>query len=131
MLKQASVKFEPPLSESKQTAIDRLAMGVLNKVYLKFPEIFWDEEIETISYIGEKLGEWCDWMSFVPFTGEPVLMAFHGGRQGFAIEDLSDDEIRAGAMKTLRVMFGNNIHEPEGMIVTRWARSAVSSPGSA
>jgi monoamine oxidase len=43
VLKQASVKFEPPLPESKQAAINRLAMGVLNKVYLKFPEVFWDE----------------------------------------------------------------------------------------
>ncbi|MDP1546231.1 MAG: FAD-dependent oxidoreductase, partial [Anaerolineales bacterium] len=81
-----------------------------------------DEEVETISYMGGRLGEWCDWLSFVPFTGEPVLMAFHGGEQGFALEDLSDDEIRAGAMKTLRVMFGDGIPEPEGMLVTRWGK---------
>lgn len=122
VLKQASVKFEPPLPESKRSAIQRLGMGVLNKVYLKFPEIFWDEEVETISYMGERLGEWCDWLSFVPFTGEPALMAFHGGEQGFALEDLSDDEIRAGAMKALRVMFGDGIPEPEGMLVTRWGK---------
>lgn len=122
VLKQASVKFEPPLPESKQAAIERLGMGVLNKVYLKFPETFWDESIETISYMGEELGEWNDWLSFVPFTGEPVLMAFHGGEKGFAIENLSDDEIRAGAMKTLRVMFGDDIPEPEGMLVTRWGK---------
>lgn len=122
VLKQASVKFEPPLPESKQAAIERLGMGVLNKVYLKFPEIFWDEDVQTISYMGEELGEWNDWLSFAPFTGEPVLMAFHGGDKGFALEDLSDDEIRADAMKTLRVMFGNNIPEPDGMLVTRWGK---------
>ncbi|MBK9782379.1 MAG: FAD-dependent oxidoreductase [Anaerolineales bacterium] len=55
VLKQASVKFEPQLPESKQSAIKRLAMGVLNKVYLKFPETFWDEDIQTISYMGEEL----------------------------------------------------------------------------
>jgi monoamine oxidase len=126
VLKQASVKFEPSLPESKQAAIDRLAMGVLNKVYLKFPEVFWDEDVQTINYIGEELGEWCDWLSFVPFTGEAVLMAFHGGDKGFAFEDLSDDEIRAGAMKTLRVMFGDGIPEPEGMLVTRWGKDPFS-----
>lgn len=122
VLKQASVKFEPPLPESKQVAIQRLDMGVLNKVYLKFPEAFWDEEVETISYLGEELGEWCDWLSFVPFTGEPVLMAFHGGDKGFALEDLSDDEIVAGAMETLKVMFGEDIPEPTGVLVTRWGK---------
>ncbi|MBK9781624.1 MAG: FAD-dependent oxidoreductase [Anaerolineales bacterium] len=114
--------MEPQLPESKQSAIKRLAMGVLNKVYLKFPETFWDEDIQTISYMGEELGEWSDWLSFAPFTGEPVLMAFHGGDKGFALEDLSDDDIHKGAMNALRMMFGDDIPEPEGMLVTRWGK---------
>jgi monoamine oxidase len=122
VLQQAAVEFDPPLPDAKQTAINRLAMGVLNKVYLKFPKVFWGETIETISYVGENLGEWCDWLSFVPFTGQPVLMAFHGGDRGFALEKLPDEEIRAGAMKTLRVMFGENLPEPTGMLVTRWGK---------
>lgn len=126
VLKQASVKFEPPLPESKQKAIDRLGMGVLNKVYLKFPAAFWDEDVETISYMGERLGEWCDWLNFLPFTGQPVLMAFHGGEKGFALEELSDDEIISGAMQTLRVMFGDDIPEPEGVLITRWAKDPFS-----
>lgn len=126
VLKQAVVKFDPPLPVWKQIAIDRLDMGVLNKVYLKFPQLFWDEEIETISYLGESIGEWCDWLSFVPYTGEPVLMAFHGGVKGFAIEGLSDDEIIAGAMKTLRVIYGEHIPEPAGVLITRWGRDPFS-----
>jgi monoamine oxidase len=126
VLKQASVKFDPPLPESKQSAIQRLGMGVLNKVYLKFSETFWDEDVETISYMGDELGEWNDWLSFVPFTGEPVLMAFHGGDKGFALEDLSDDEIVAGAMRTLRVMFGDDIPEPDGVLITRWGKDPFS-----
>lgn len=122
VLKQASVKFEPPLPESKQLAIQKLAMGVLNKVYLRFPEVFWDENVETISYLGDVLGEWSDWLSFVPFTGEPVLMAFHGGDKGFALENLSDDVIVAGAMKTLQVMFGESVPEPIGVLITRWGK---------
>ncbi|MBK8784235.1 MAG: FAD-dependent oxidoreductase [Anaerolineales bacterium] len=126
VLKQASVKFEPSLPASKQAAIDRLAMGVLNKVYLKFPEIFWNEEIENFGYLGETLGEWSDWMSFVPYVGAPVLMAFHGGEKGFAIEELSDDEIISGAMKTLRVIYGDAIPEPEGYLITRWGKDPYS-----
>ena len=126
VLKQASVTFEPPLPGSKQEAIDRLGMGVLNKVYLKFPEAFWDVDVETISYLGESLGEWCDWLNFLPFTDQPVLMAFHGGDKGFELEDLSDDEIIAGAMQTLRVMFGNDIPEPEGVLITRWGKDPFS-----
>ena len=126
VLKQASVTFEPPLPGSKQEAIDRLGMGVLNKVYLKFPEAFWDVDVETISYMSESLGEWCDWLNFLPFTDQPVLMAFHGGDKGFELEDLSDDEIIAGAMQTLRVMFGDEISEPEGALITRWGKDPFS-----
>lgn len=126
VLKQASVKFEPSLPASKQAAIDRLAMGVLNKVYLKFPEIFWNEDIENFGYLGETLGEWSDWMSFAPYVGAPVLMAFHGGEKGFALEELSDDAIIAGAMKTLRVIYGDAIPEPEGYIITRWGKDPYS-----
>ncbi len=126
VLKQASVKFEPPLPESKREAIERLGMGVLNKVYLKFPAAFWGEDVETISYVGEELGEWCDWLSFVPFTDEPVLMAFHGGDKGFALEELRDDEIMKGAMQKLRVMFGDDIPEAEGVLITRWGKDPFS-----
>ncbi|MBK7316068.1 FAD-dependent oxidoreductase [Candidatus Villigracilis affinis] len=126
VLKQAAVKFDPPLPESKQSAIDRLDMGVLNKVYLKFSEVFWDEEFEGISYLGEETGEWCDWLNFVPYINEPVLMAFHGGAKGYAIEELSDDAIIAGAMKTLRVIYGESIPEPEGYLITRWGRDPLA-----
>jgi monoamine oxidase len=126
VLKQAEVKFDPPLPESKQSAIDRLDMGVLNKVYLKFPKVFWDEGIETISYVGEEVGEWCDWLNFVPYINVPVLMAFHGGAKGYAIEEFSDDEIVAGAMKTLRVIYGNEIPEPEGFLITRWGKDPLA-----
>lgn len=101
-------------------------MGVLNKVYLKFPEVFWDEKIEGFGYIGEEPGEWNDWLSFVPYIGAPVLMAFHGGAKGFAIEELSDDEIVDGAMDTLRVIYGDEIPAPVGFVITRWGKDPLA-----
>jgi monoamine oxidase len=122
VLKQGSVRFDPPLPNSKQSAINRLAMGVLNKVYLKFPKVFWDEEIEGFGYMGKILGEWNDWLSFVPYIDQPVLMAFHGGAKGFALEELSDEEIVSGAMKTLRMIYGDEIPQPDGYVITRWGK---------
>jgi monoamine oxidase len=37
VLKLGSVEFSPPLPEPKRAAIGRLGVGVLNKVYLRFP----------------------------------------------------------------------------------------------
>ena len=61
-------------------------------------------------------------MSFVPYVDGPVLMAFHGGAKGYAIEELSDDEIIAGALKTLRVIYGDGVPEPVGYLITRWGK---------
>jgi len=122
VLKQGTVRFDPPLPASKRSAIERLEMGVLNKVYLKFSEAFWDEGVEGISHLGKRNGEWCDWLSFLPYTHEPVLLAFHGGAKGFALEELSDEEIIDGAMKTLRVIYGDVIPQPEGYVITRWGK---------
>lgn len=126
VLKQAQVRFEPPLPPSKQEAINNLEMGVLNKVYLKFPNVFWDADVELFSYLGEALGEWSDWLSFTPMTGEPVLMAFHGGDKGFDLEELSDDDVIAGAMQTLKIMFGDDAPAPEKYLITRWGKDKFS-----
>lgn len=126
VLKQAQVRFEPLLPLSKQNAINNLEMGVLNKVYLKFPNAFWDADVEVFSYLGEMIGEWCDWLNFVPMTGEPVLMAFHGGDKGFDLEDLTDDEVITDAMQTLRTMFGEDAPEPEKYLITRWGQDKFS-----
>ncbi|MFN3491840.1 MAG: flavin monoamine oxidase family protein, partial [Anaerolineales bacterium] len=126
VLKQAEVKFEPPLPETKQESINRVNMGVLNKVYLKFPKIFWDAELENISYAGERTGEWAYWLNYAAYNGEPILLAFHGGDKGWALEEFSDDEIVNSAMQTLRLLYGDDIPEPESVLITRWGKDKFS-----
>ena len=126
VLKQAEVKFEPPLPKSKTESINRINMGVLNKVYLKFPKIFWDAELENISYAGERTGEWAYWLNYAAYNGEPILLAFHGDDKAWALEELSDDETIASAMQTLRFLYGDDIPEPESYLITRWGRDKFS-----
>ncbi|MBL8098625.1 MAG: FAD-dependent oxidoreductase [Anaerolineales bacterium] len=121
VLKQADVKFEPSLPKSKQESINRINMGVLNKVYLKFPKIFWDD-VENISYVGE----WAYWLNYAAYNGEPILLAFHGGNKGWALEEFSDDEIVNSAMQTLRFLYGDDIPEPESYLITRWGKDKFS-----
>lgn len=121
VLKQASLKFEPPLPSSKQESINRLKMGLLNKVYLKFPKIFWDD-VENISYVGE----WMLWLNYAAYNGEPILLAFEGGEKASALEELSDDEIVASAMQTLRFLYGDEIPAPESFLITRWGKDKFS-----
>ena len=101
--------------------IGTLGMGVLNKCYLRFDDVFWDKEADWIEYIPEVHGEWTEWVSFARALGKPVLLGFNAADQGRAIESWSDQQIIASAMKTLRKIYGDEVPEPVDAQITRWA----------
>lgn len=106
VLKSGSVLFDPPLPEAKRGAIERLGMGLLNKVVLEFPYAFWDQAVDTFGYISEEEGRWAEWYDLERVTGRPMLVAFNAGSVAEAMEDLSDSEIVAEAMDVLRLIYG-------------------------
>ena len=119
VLKKGSVRFSPELPSQKRKSISRLNMGVLNKVYLKFPKVFWDKET-MIGYVAREKGRWCEWLNVHKFTGQPVLLGFNAGAYGVEIESESDEKIVAGAMTVLRRIYGDDIPDPEDWAITRW-----------
>ncbi|WP_437285519.1 flavin monoamine oxidase family protein [Sorangium sp. So ce406] len=123
VLKAAAVRFEPPLPAEKQGAIDRLGMGVLNKVVLRFPHAFWsDAGVLYLGYIAQNAGEWSTNMSFHEVDGRPTLVCFNTASHARDLEQMSDEAIIAAGMGVLRTMFGANIPDPESWLVTRWFR---------
>ena len=121
VLQQRSVRFQPALPGEKQQAIDRFGFGVLNKVYLRFPEVFWSEEPHWFGYISERKGHFAETLNIARYIDKPILAMFNAGEYGAAIEVLSDDEIVAAAMETLRTIHGEAIPDPEDWQITRWA----------
>ncbi len=121
VLKQGRVSFAPPLPTAKAAAIERLGMNVLNRVYLRFPTVFWAaDDASFIGHIGAVKGEWPIFMNFHALTGAPVLLAFNAGLHGTAIENLSDEAIVAGMLAVLRRLYGASVPEPEAWLITRW-----------
>ncbi|GFZ12556.1 LSD1-like2 [Actinidia rufa] len=47
VLKKRSIRFKPELPERKLAAIERLGFGLLNKVAMVFPYVFWGEDLDT------------------------------------------------------------------------------------
>ncbi len=120
VLKQNIITFEPSLPKWKMDSISRLNMGVLNKCYLKFPSVFWDDESHLLGYISEEKGQWCEWLNFAALLDQPILLGFNAGEFGYKIESWSDAQIVESAMQTLRRIYGQNIPNPDGYIITRW-----------
>ena len=133
VLKQGDVAFEPALPEKKQTAINALGAGVLNKLYLQFPETFWERSPDWLSYISDAEGEFTSWLNIYRYTDTPILLAFNAGSFGQEIEAWSDAQIIDRAMETIRWVTGQDSPNPIDAQITRWqsdpfARCAYSYP---
>ena len=100
--------------------VSGFGFGVLNKVYLKFPQVFWQADSHLLNYISVEKGHWCEWLNLAALLGEPVLLAFNAGTYGLEIEALTDAQIVEAAMVTLRTIYGNPVPDPESWLVTRW-----------
>lgn len=125
VLKQASVQFEPPLPKSKRAAIDRLDMGRLDKIVLKFPRVFWPNDVLNFAYVSDVRGEGAQFLNAALLTGEPVLMALVGGAYARRLELLPDAEVQASTMAVLRKMFAD-APEPVGMKYSRWGKDPLA-----
>ena len=126
VLKRETVEFVPALSDAKRAAIQTLGMGVLNKTCLHFPNVFWERDVEAISYISPRAGMWSDWLNMVVYTGRPILIGFNAGDIAREVEAWDDQSIVASAMDVLRTLYGSAIPEPETYQVTRWASDPFS-----
>ncbi|WOD38259.1 flavin monoamine oxidase family protein [Nodosilinea sp. E11] len=126
VLQAKSVRFSPELPRSKQDAIAKLGMGVLNKCYLRFPDVFWSADVDWLEYVSARHGEWTEWVSFKQAANLPVLLGFNAADRGRAIEAWSDEQVVASAMQTLRTIHGVSIPEPVDYQITRWASDPFS-----
>ena len=122
VLQKGIVQFEPPLPAKKQSALKQFGFGVLNKVYLRFSEAFWDSDSHLLGYISEEKGHFCEWLNLAALIDQPVLLGFNAGSYGLEFESLSDAEILSAARETLGLMLGQSIPEPQGWLITRWGQ---------
>lgn len=121
VLQGGRVRFVPELPEEKRDAIGGIGMGVLNKCYLRFDEVFWPRAADWLGYVSARPGEWTEWVSFKRAANFPVLLGFNAASRGRKIEAFSDEKIVGGAMETLKVIYGPRIPAPTGFQITRWA----------
>jgi monoamine oxidase len=119
VLKSGAVNFQPPLSPIKQRALRKLNSGSANKVWMKFPSVFWDTN-ELILHTSQNKGEYPLFFDFDGHTNEPVLMAFLAGTNGSAIEGKTDQQVTDEAMNVLKTLYGESIPMPSDVRVSRW-----------
>ena len=144
ILKRGDVEFKPSLPAWKQNAINSIGFGLLNKVFLKFENVFWDIDNDYIGYASDTHGEFYLFVNLIPVAGCAVLMSLVSGQFAENLEKKSDKEVVDYAMKILQTMFTNkgkqkgnsnknknnkkwkNIPQPTDYYVTRWRQDPFS-----
>lgn len=126
VLKKSAITFTPPLPSSHRRAIESIGMGVLNKLYLKFDEPFWDTDVDWIESVPpatEGTQTWTEWVSFKKALGANVIMGFSAADAGVQQEALSDAALVTSAMMRLRLIYGAAVPAaPVGFVRTQWQR---------
>jgi len=126
VLQAGRIVFNPTLPRSKRAAIRTLRMGVFNKIFLKFDSVFWGDDYELIGYMGSQDSDWPEIVNFHKIAGLPVLLAFSAGEAGEKNELRGDAELVECLMDCLRKMYGRDIPEPSGHVITRWKQDPFS-----
>lgn len=120
VLKRGAVAFAPGLPARKQGAIDRLAMGALDKIAVVFARAFWPAEPEFFGHMADTRGEVPVILNLLHTAGAPALVGFVTGRYGEQLAGLADAEVAARMLAVLRDMFGAGIPRPTHVVRTRW-----------
>ena len=126
VLQNNSIRFEPPLPAAKTIAIKGLGMGLLDKIVLQFPSVFWDPK-QLIRNDSTNPGLWAEWYNLMPVIGRPVLMGFNAASTAKQIARMPDTAIVASALSELRRCYPTRtIPAPSGYLLTRWGQDPYS-----
>ena len=111
------VTFEPALPDWKKEAIYKIPLSTYTKIYLKFPEKFWDDN-EYILYVSKELGRFPVWQDLsrpgINSVNSGMLEITVTGAEGRRIEGQSFNETKAEIMEILRKVYGEGIPEATG-----------------
>jgi lysine-specific histone demethylase 1 len=89
VLKNGGIKFVPELPQRKLDSIKRLGFGLLNKVAMLFPHVFWSTDLDTFGHLVEdprRRGEFFLFYSYATVAGGPLLMALVAGEAAHNFE---------------------------------------------
>ncbi|KAL6641369.1 hypothetical protein ACP70R_019550 [Stipagrostis hirtigluma subsp. patula] len=129
-LKAQTIKFNPSLPEWKLSSINRLGFGVLNKIVLEFPEVFWDDNVDYFGATAEETdlrGRCFMFWNLRKTVGAPVLVALLVGKAAIDGQSISSVDHVNNAMVVLRRLFRDApVPDPVASVVTNWGLDPFS-----
>ncbi|WP_322479227.1 flavin monoamine oxidase family protein [Nesterenkonia sp. HG001] len=119
VLRSDRLRVEPPLPEPVSTALGRLEMNAFEKVILRFPRQFWDEDAYALRQLGLEGHWWHSWYDLTRLDGVPTLLTFAAGPAAEGIRAWSDEDVADSVLVQLRRLH-RDVPEPTEVHVTHW-----------
>ncbi|KAJ6317442.1 hypothetical protein OIU76_013059 [Salix suchowensis] len=126
VLKSGSIKFIPELPQRKLDGIKRLGYGLLNKVAMLFPYMFWETDLDTFGHLTDNTssrGEFFLFYSYATVAGGPVLIALVAGEAAHTFESMPPTDAVTQVIQILKGIYepqGITVPEPIQTVCTRW-----------
>jgi len=120
VLQSADLEIAPPLPEPVAGALGRLRMNAFEKVFLRFPARFWDDDVYAIRQQGPEGRWWHSWYDLTPLDGTPTLLTFAAGPAAVETRGWSGERIVASVLAQLRRLYGDRVRPPVGVRITAW-----------
>ncbi|GLJ06652.1 hypothetical protein SUGI_0044070 [Cryptomeria japonica] len=132
VLKSNSVRFIPELPQRKIDAIKRLGFGLLNKVAMLFPHVFWGAELDTFGHLCHDVarrGEFFLFYTYASVSGGPLLIALVAGEAAIKFESMPATDAVTRVLEILKGIYGPrgiDVPDPIQTVCTRWGSDPLS-----
>ena len=120
VLQSEDFTIEPTLPEPVAGALGRLTMNAFEKVFLRFPTKFWDEDVYAIRQQGPEGRWWHSWYDLTALHGEPTLLTFAAGPAGIETRNWATERIVESVLVQLRRLYGDRVEQPTQVHITSW-----------
>ena len=122
VLKAGVVQMSPGLPDPQRVAIERLGVGLLNKLVLVYDQVFWPPRPEFFGLLSPRWRRWPELMNMSAVDGRPWLVAYVGGPFAAEVEGMALDAAVREVTARLRGVFGPKTPAPKAAKMTRWGR---------
>lgn len=120
VLQSDGFAIEPALPEPVASALNRLTMNAFEKIILRFPVKFWDDDVYAVRQQGPESRWWHSWYDLTALHGEPTLLTFAAGEAAKEIRGWEGERVVESILDQLRRLYADRVVWPSDVHITDW-----------
>jgi monoamine oxidase len=119
VLQSHGIAFDPPPPPAWQAAVERLHMGLADKIFLHFPKKFWPDHDYLV--LADPRGDAysLEVTVLTRYQDQPLLLIWPIEAYARELEAMPNEAVVRELVGRLRAAFGSGVPEPDGFLMSR------------